>query len=433
MRGGGQQGRRTSKEKEQVRLAADLLSCAGNEIMADIRIVAKDGGVIPASRFVLGARSPVLQKMLYKSGGAEEGAVGRSRELRLNYSRGVARALVNYCRSNEIEPSSHHSKQEHYHRNSNAEAYGRELVEMCDCARTFELDGLEDLVCQTATSLMEEFPDQACVIFDEASAFVDEACTNDEAVAPLKYIALAIIRKDPESALIKRNGFHRRQPGVSYLRADALEEILCDRRMCTEEVTLFRALNMWVDSNPIGGAANLRERKRLARRYVENYIDLSSIAPSDLFGVVSESGLVGIDTISEALCQMALRAEKEGVIFSKRRAGTLQEPAVVKPVAIKKQQVSHVNDTSSRSFFNYTLEDDSSLVSETSYAAPQRDPPDTGRSSSRRRSRQKEERKLSRASQQQTKKKTELVDIIDYFVGDGCCKHPQVSREETTL
>ena len=65
----------------------------------------------------------------------------------------------------------------------------------------------------------------------------------------------------------------------------------------------------------------LQERRAAAKKIAAWCIDLSKIAPSDLLGVVSESGLVEEVDVSNALIQLALRVENEGVEVSKRRAG----------------------------------------------------------------------------------------------------------------
>ena len=81
-------------------LAVDIISSIDGNAMLDVMLMANDGGEIPASRFVLGARSPVLQQLLFKRGQS-------SHEYKLDYSTTVVNALVHYCRTNELlEPQS---------------------------------------------------------------------------------------------------------------------------------------------------------------------------------------------------------------------------------------------------------------------------------------------------------------------------------------
>lgn len=410
-------GAGANMSRQQGRLVMDLLSHAGNEIMADILIATKDGGVLPASRFVLGARSTVLQKMLYTNSQARD-----SREIRLDYSTAVVRHLIHYCRSNEIMPCQ-----------SKDEAYSRALVELCDCGSTFQLYGLEDMVCESVKSLLDLAPHLACAVFDEAF--------SNEAVEALQEIALTVIREDPETTLMKRNGLHKnREPGVVFLGSVAISEILRDHRMCTEEIVMFQSLLLWAEFIPtasVHSGAKMHERRELARGFAERYIDLSCIAPSDLFGCVTNSGLVGLDKVSDGLHELALRLESEGANVSKRRAAVGDEPSLkignAPTLSYGRDKAGNLNP------FRVADDDDgddaSILSAWVNY--PQKDHP--GRQCGRHESQSSRngarivtpqaqpKQKGARISMPSTppKAKTQLVDVVDYFVGDGCCSHPR--------
>ena len=68
----------------------------------------------------------------------------------------------------------------------------------------------------------------------------------------------------------------------------------------------------------------MQNRREAAKSIVAQCIDLSKIAPSDLLGIVAESGLVEETDISNALIQIALRVETEGAQLSKRRSDDLK-------------------------------------------------------------------------------------------------------------
>lgn len=300
------------QKKQQYGLAVELISSIDDEAMLDIMLVANDGGEIPASRFVLGARSTVLQKMMFS-----EGRMGGSSELKLDYSSKVVRTLVHYCRTNELNQDWH----------SKDEVGARELVNLWDCASSFELEGLTDLVCDLVSSLTKTHPHLACAIYDEAAA-------HGEAVDILKFIARYAIRQNPEASLLRRNEFGNHDPGISSLSPAIVEEIISDPRMCTEEINMFRAVALWCNyvngannvslDDSVDSAAHVQERRTLAKQITARCIDLSKIAPSELLGFVSDSGLIDAMSVSNALIQLALRVEKEGVVVSKRRALTGQ-------------------------------------------------------------------------------------------------------------
>jgi hypothetical protein len=65
-------------------------------------------------------------------------------------------------------------------------------------------------------------------------------------------------------------------------------------------------------------------QREAAKSVVAECIDLSKIAPSDLLGIVTESGLVDEIDVSNALIQIVLRIEAEGEHLSKRRSGDVR-------------------------------------------------------------------------------------------------------------
>jgi hypothetical protein len=137
--------------------------------------------------------------------------------------------------------------------------------------------------------------------------------------------------------------------------------------MCTEEINMFRAVALWADArtsieevsdfchdDPFDSAAHLQERRLLAKQIMVRCIDLSKIAPSELLGIATDSGLVDSLSVSNALIQLALRIEKEGVVVSKRRAQGMA------------QEVSPPQFTSSKSAREKakTEEEDNSVIDE---------------------------------------------------------------------
>jgi hypothetical protein len=254
----------SKKQQQYRRLAVDLISSMGNEAMLDIVLLANDGGEIPACRFVLGARSAILQRMLFGGQGRTNGAAPK---LHLEYSTNVLRTLVHYCRTNELDQAWISSKDE---------AAARELVRLSDCASSFELKGLAELVHGLVSSLCKSHPFLSCAIFDQASL------CHGESVDGLKNIARSAIRQSPEAALLRKNDFGNRNPGVSSLGEAVLEEIIGDPLMCTEEINLFRAVALWADARHCVDSFDFDAtdlHRFVARKITARCIDLSKIAP----------------------------------------------------------------------------------------------------------------------------------------------------------
>jgi hypothetical protein len=323
------------KAKDQRGLAVDIISSIDNDEMHDMILLSIDGGEIPASRFVLGARSPVLRQMLFLN---STNRVTTSSELKITYSAAVVRALVYYCRTNDLDDISLPTNEESL----------RELVKLSQCAIELELVGLEALVDNLVASLCQVDPDVACTFFDEAASG-----GGKPPVDSIKSIALGFIRRNPEAALLRKN--HPRGQhffgGITSLQVESLKEILNDSAICTEEINLFRAIVIWAEApckqqqrpkSMDAWAAQImnHNQREAAKPVVAECIDLSKIAPSDLLGIVTESGLVDEIDVSNALIQIALRVEAEGVHLSKRRSGDVRvvpQPASPSP----RSQVSY--------------------------------------------------------------------------------------------
>ena len=128
---------RTTKEHRSRGLAVDIISSIDDDAMVDIVLLSNDGGEIPASRFILGARSPVLRKMLFQTN-----STNNQYELKIDHSSTVVHTLAYYCRTNELDDICLPKNEESV----------RELVKLCQCAIELELSGLETLV-GTLTSI----------------------------------------------------------------------------------------------------------------------------------------------------------------------------------------------------------------------------------------------------------------------------------------
>lgn len=188
-------------------LAVDLISGVDNESMVDIMLLANDGGEIPASRFVISARSTVLQRTLFKENVDQ-------RELKLDYSTNVVRALVKYCSTNDLADDVWRPRNE---------SVARELIHLYDAANTYELIGLKDLICSKLKVLARTHPNLACAIYDECASY---GGSGGQVPAKPKSIALKAIRHNPTAALLKKNEHGNQEAGVAALRASTAEEII---------------------------------------------------------------------------------------------------------------------------------------------------------------------------------------------------------------
>jgi len=341
-------------------LSDALLSHANNHLMSDVVLVSTvDGDHIPASRFVLGARSSTLQKMLFE---------GNRSEVKIPYPGVVVRAMVEFCRSNTILEGTVSSL-------TRDPLSLRQVVHLCDCAKQYKLHKLEELTCDLVSAFLWSDGSRcnfcwACAVFDEA---VGTNLEKGDTSLVLMRLVMDSIRSDPNIALLRGQEFQ--PPGVLFLSPHALELVIRDQRMNCEEIILFRSLQVWnnakkqsssrmrrsrgrsrstarkrnedireeddasvftqgtnMDDDVSGfsqqledggkstnnkrwfgtkGSRNQKERNHPTAVKLATAIDLSRIAPSDLCGTVSKSGLVSEPDIWRALKETALRTERE--------------------------------------------------------------------------------------------------------------------------
>ena len=217
-------------------LLADILSKIGAEGLTDIVLLSNDGGQVPASRFVISARSAVFQSLLFRTGENLNQQV-----LQLDYSINIVRALVKYCCTNELPEEGWRAR---------TEGVARELVRLYDAAAAFDLVGLNALLCKKITVLVQTHPNLACAVYDECSSYSRSSgggvptpgnprgrhsgdasnARTPQVLEKPKAIALKAIRHNPMAALLKKNEHGNQEAGVSAFGTGTIEEIIVSLR-----------------------------------------------------------------------------------------------------------------------------------------------------------------------------------------------------------
>jgi len=399
-------------KSDKFSLAVDLISGVDNDSMVDIMLLANDGGEIPASRFVISARSTVLQRTLFKENVEQ-------RELKLDYSTNVVRALVKYCSTNDLVDDVWRPRNE---------SVARELIHLYDAANTYELIGLKDLICAKLKVLARTHPNLACAIYDECASY---GSSGGQVPAKPKSIALKAIRHNPTAALLKKNEHGNQEAGVAALRASTAEEIIGDPKMNAEEITMFRAAVIWADAPFLGDGVNyayrLQERRHVAKQMISRCINLSNIAPSQLLGFVSECDLVDGEEVSQAIVNLALRVELEGFPVSKHRSDA-PPPITMMPAHPSKSHSTGHHDTDNSLLMDMTdMTDEMSLVDDEAQSF-------AGSTSSPQRSRGKKPAVVSPKASEKSlkppgrpKSKKTVGQAIGFYLADKVdtmCVHP---------
>ena len=257
----------------------DLLRAVQDEEMTDLALVGCDGAAIPASRFVLSARSPVLKRML--CGSFRESS---AQEIPLEYDGIILEAIVEYCCRNEIPKF-----RLYVHRNAHS---ARRLVQLYKAADYLQLTGLAKLVAQMAHNLTSRYPPLACAVYDEAD--LDTKVSRD---------ALLIIQCRPYVTLppdLETEG------GIDCLCPSKLMTAFIDEDVKASELFLFEMLEKWLE------LCGYPEGRRVAQDCA-SHLHLEDIETKDLISIVKASGLCSDKSITDAITMQALRASQNHI------------------------------------------------------------------------------------------------------------------------
>ena len=243
-----------------------------NDTLTDVTLVSSDGVRIPASRFVLAARSEVFERMLY--GHFREGS---SDEVKLDYSAVVLRGIVEFCCTDQIGYAKLNEGA------GSPMAYARALAQLHAAANYYELKRLADLVSNLLKESMsiKNNPALACTLYDESIKLM---------MPDLQPLALSIIVARPWECLLNKDS----SDSCSSFSADSLKALVQ-----VDEITeciRFAFVERWVGFEE----QDKEERMEIAKTVLKD-INLCHIAPKDLTGMVSASKLVQHERIVDAI------------------------------------------------------------------------------------------------------------------------------------
>jgi len=286
--------------KNDLTLIQDLLTALQDDDLTDITLVAANGAEIPACRFLLAARSPVLKRMLF----------GNFREANAScipltqFSEPIVRAIVEYCKTNIV------SRELFVQQQRPNEASIRLLTCLAKAADYLELSGLQTKVENVVRQWISQNPLLACPVWDEA----------DRGSCLYPY-ALRMIRGRPYVALLppdmptttttthSHNDYQCVGGGIESLQADRILELFKDTELEAGELFLFTMLQRWVD-HASEDAQN--EAKQVARK-CGKYFRLHYIEPDQLLSQVQSSKLLAPNLIVEAIMRQALKASQSRI------------------------------------------------------------------------------------------------------------------------
>lgn len=281
-----------------------LLACLKNPAMTDVALIGDDGIAVPASRYILGSTSTVLQPLLYggvnlnrttepnvlanhknKHHRNQEKPNSRDRTASVNIRESNHRslqALVEFCCSDELNTDiwMDYRPVEMIHDN----------VALAKLAHTYEIPKLQEKIQEFLIPVVQECPSLSCLVFHLA----------DEAATPSIYqAALDIILDDPCQSFPPAKGVH--EGGLACTSPEKLDFLLGHANLEAEDFFLFQQLVVWRDENK----KRFKNVHSICRHMVVQHIDLSAINPNEIETTVMQSGFVDSNMLVQALMRQA--------------------------------------------------------------------------------------------------------------------------------
>jgi hypothetical protein len=280
-------------------LVSDLLAHLTDESISDVSLQGTDGKQVVAIRSILAMRSRFFKSLFF--GDFSESKLST---VSLGYSSLVLRAVVEYCYTDEIKVT---------FENLTFEETARSMVGLVAAGNYFELGGLLSRAYRLTCLMMDEYPALACSVLDEAISGENRGSHTEE----LSRVALGIIRLRTESALMPRDLYGT---GVHSLGEAAMELVMSDKKIQTNELKLFHCLKKWSEHvSETQKTSDIFEHRKNVARKLATHIDFAKIAPSDLACVVADSGIVPLELLCLAYKTQALQAERNGIAFDRMR------------------------------------------------------------------------------------------------------------------
>ena len=295
----------------KLEVVQDLLAALADEDLTDVSLVGHDGLEVPACRFVLAARSPVLKRMLY---GNFREAQSNSKTIELlDYSGHVLKIVVKYCTAGQFFIMDDQTLAAQQSQSSQLdplanEEFVRLAVQVAKAADYLEISGLVRETECLVKKLIAKYPMLACPVFDEADEGSTLFACAKRIIQCRPYMALSSFSHctTTSNAVIEDGSGGG---GIECLKSDRIVAIMKDTEMEAGELFLFEMLQRWVEHVP---EAYHTEALEVARE-CGSYFRLHYIEPEELLSTVQQSGLFPPNLIVEAIMRQALKASQNRV------------------------------------------------------------------------------------------------------------------------
>ena len=311
------------RDSHQTAVVRDLLTILNDPELyndyCDVYLVSQDKVQVPACRFILASRSPVLKRMLY----------GSFREAKssticmMGYDSFILRTVVEFCNTNNFFTTTTFVQEfcggglGRLSENVLSEAHSvvteaeiRKLVQLVKAADFLELVELEEQATNFIRAKMIQQVPLTCAVFDESDADSELYRMASSIIEGRPYMALDV-QRDYEGENI--------EGGITCLRAERLFDVMVNQSIAAGELFLFRMLNRWYEANADNPDKSSPSSSPPASEAFDvahqccRYMNFENIEPQRLFDEVQNCKFVSPDHIFGAVAKQALRASQHGV------------------------------------------------------------------------------------------------------------------------
>lgn len=233
--------------------------------LSDMCLIGADDVPIPAIRFVLAARCPVLRRMLY---GSFREAQSSSICL-MAYDSLVLRAIVEFCSTNQISHFANHLSYYFTTTTNNSainsnhgtspfeihpEQAARWIVQLAQAADYLGLSELEQQATTLARDCMMQSPALACAVWDESTPGSTLHIDAQTMIECRPYVVLDDAQSHPGVGLYRTNSptwithyaNHVRAGGIECLSDARIIELYRNPNIAAGEAFLLEMLQRWV-------------------------------------------------------------------------------------------------------------------------------------------------------------------------------------------
>ena len=305
-------------------LKKDMLQALEEEAFQDVTLVGTDHVDVPATKAILGIRSPVFRRMFF--GGFQETDKDR---VSLNYPSLVLKVLIKYCYSDELDLDMIYSDNAGFGLTDEEAIL---MVQLRDAANYFELPDFHISISNELGESIAQKGEILCVC-----AVLSELFARGETEGPMWSIMMAILEADPEKCLLPQSEWNTGILSCSL-------PLFC--RIMTPSVDPFvavKSIQKWSQANPeVFQPTEATEDEKVLQQ-IADAIKLDSISSTQL-AQIKPCQVFPMERLYQAFVQHGMKQGVEGISLSPRSMPAKQVVAYIRGAGVESVNGSYLRD-----------------------------------------------------------------------------------------